>query len=265
MLTQTRFYFATQRKLIVSFGALFDNIYISRFSIPGGQGTVLKSIKVPVSYGPAQKWIKMAAEGRRDPTKTKLKNILPRISYEMLSPIYDPTRKLPTMGNYVSINPDNTMKLLSQLNPVPYDFDFNLFIVTKNLDDGFQIQEQILPNFTPSFNLRLKEIPELQLIHDIPVIFKGMTHEDSYEGQFTEDRVITWTLAFKVKAYLFPVITDQNIIKMVIATLYPDEEMQDPSSAVITVQVDPISANEDDVDSAGDPAYTIETDITESE
>ena len=47
------FYHASIRKLVVAFGSLFDEIYISRTQ---EDGTEIKKIKVPISYGPKEKF-----------------------------------------------------------------------------------------------------------------------------------------------------------------------------------------------------------------
>ena len=49
-----QFYHETMRKVIISFGTLFNNINLVR---KNNSGTVIQTMKVPLAYGPKQKWI----------------------------------------------------------------------------------------------------------------------------------------------------------------------------------------------------------------
>ena len=42
------------RKTIVAFGTLFNNIHMVR---KNNSGTVIQTMKVPLAYGPKQKWL----------------------------------------------------------------------------------------------------------------------------------------------------------------------------------------------------------------
>ena len=44
----------------------------------------------------------------------------------------------------------------TQYNPAPYDFDFNLYLYVRNIEDGTQIIEHILSYFTPDYTIKLK-------------------------------------------------------------------------------------------------------------
>ncbi len=261
-----RFYFATQRKLIIAFGSLFTNIEIARFSLNGNQGDILKTIKVPLGYGPAQKWLRLVREqvNPQGPTaKTRIKISAPRIAFELVDVQYDSQRKMISTNSNRGLhkNDDDISYVLRQLNPVPYNFTFRVSIITENKDDAFQIIEQILPNFVPSVNLPIKDIPELSadIVTDVPVIFNGMTKEDPYTGFGEDDRLITHELDFTVKAWLYPVLRDAKLIKKVIAKLYPDMDItKELPNTTITTFVDPMTAEQEDI-------YQIITEIENNE
>jgi hypothetical protein len=256
-------YFATIRKTTAAFGTLFDQIYISRYSENGGRGDILKTIKVPLSYAATEKWLSHKQEDVNSPQlatissnkKIRLAKTLPRISFEMVDIQYDPSRKLSTLG-YTSTKSTTVNSLLKQLNPVPYDYSFQVNIATKTLDDGFQIIEQILPNFTPSFNLTIKDIPELNITRDVPVIFGGISKQDIYEGSYENTRILQWTLTFIVKGYLYPNIHDVGIIKKVINNIQMNNN--DKNDAVMITKVNPLTADADE-------EYTIDENIFEDE
>ena len=106
-----------------------------------------------------------------------------------------------------------------QYSPVPYDVGFELFVMTKNSDDGIQIVEQILPFFQPEYTVSIKEVPEMDTIRDVPVVLNSISYEDTYTGDFTERRAIVYTLSFTAKAYVYgPVSTGKPITKVQVDT-----------------------------------------------
>lgn len=259
MLTQQPFYFASIRKLVVGFGSLFDNISIVRYSGTGANGSKLMTIPVPLSYGPHEKWLRIQKEDRREGT-TKIKTSYPRMSFEITNLQYDSNRQLNRKNKTTApknLTPD---EFLAQLQPAPWDVSFDLHIGVKNIEDGLQIVEQILPYFQPSFNLPIKIVPDMNTVLDVPVIFSGINFQDSYEGSFEENRVIIITLSFVAKGAIYPPISGKDgngiaIIKKVITGLYGNKEMTDPFIEQITVAVDPIDAS---IDEPYDIVTTIE-------
>jgi hypothetical protein len=51
---------------------------------------------------------------------------------------------------------------------------------------------------------------------DIPTVLSQVASQDTWEGNFTDRRYITWTLTFTMHAYLFGPIKKSKIIKKVI-------------------------------------------------
>ena len=74
----TYFYHGIIRKVIVAFGTLFDNIYVARRSLSSEE---LERIKIPLSYGPKQKYI--VRTDNSDPNLVRNFSMdLPRMGYE---------------------------------------------------------------------------------------------------------------------------------------------------------------------------------------
>jgi hypothetical protein len=260
---QNLFYFGTIRKVTAAFGDIFTNIQIQRFTGNGGTGDVTQTILVPIQNAATQKWLNINSELIQPAPayevaankKIQVRKTLPRMSFEMMDMQYDAGRKMQTM-NYVSRANSDVSKVLNQLVPVPYDFAFNLYIEVKDLDDGFQILEQILPNFTPDFNVTLKDIPEMSIERDMPVIYTGSNKEDNYSGTVDEDRYVRWTLTFVAKAHLYPAIKNANIIKKVFTKIYTDPSMAGTYEAAQNVtKVEPQSAGLDDTFTVDSTTY----------
>ena len=121
MLGQT-FYHQTIRKYVALFGTLFNDINIEK---KDSGGNVLSRQKVPISYGPKQKFL---IRLREDPSLDRQVAIqLPRLAFEMSGIAYDPIRKLNTIGTLThkeTINGERNIKKM--FNPSPYILDFSL-------------------------------------------------------------------------------------------------------------------------------------------
>ena len=196
----TYFYHQTSRKMVVAFGTLFNTIEVRRTN---SAGSVVDTIKVPLSYGPKEKFLtRISADPNLNP---KIALTVPRMGFELTAMTYDGVRKLNTMGRNVATG---TTGLKKQFNPVPYNWDFSLYVYVKNAEDGTQILEQILPFFTPEFTVTMNLVSSMSEKRDIPLVLNSVSSEDTYEGDFASRRSIIWTLSFLMKGFLYPSITD---------------------------------------------------------
>ena len=196
----TYFYHQTSRKMVVAFGSLFNNIEVRRTD---SSDAVTEVIKIPLSYGPKDK---MLVRISQDPSlNPKVALTVPRMGFELTAMTYDGVRKLNTMSRNVK---KGTTGLKKQFQPVPYTWDFSLYVFVKNAEDGTQILEQILPFFTPEFTVTMNLVSSMNEKRDIPLVLTSVTSEDTYEGDFATRRSIIWTLSFLMKGYLYPSIAD---------------------------------------------------------
>jgi len=205
----TYYYHEIIRKTIISFGTVFNQIGI-RHSDTG-------EMQVPLSYGPAQKFL-ARLEQQADLNKS-VQITLPRMSFEMNTIAYDPTRKAGVTQTFKTSDGTNLKKVYM---PVPYNIGFELSIFTKLNDDALQIVEQILPYFQPSFNLTVDLVSSIGEKRDIPVILDNISFQDDYEGDFSTRRALIYTLNFTAKTYLFGPIaaTTDGLIRKVQADIY---------------------------------------------
>lgn len=208
------FYFSLIRKYVILVGTLVNDIIIIKTDKSGNQSGI---IKVPVTYGPKDK---MLARVLQDPniSRQTASPTLPLISFEMGQIKYDGTRKLNTVGKIAVKKDTNNFKY--QYNPVPYNFEFKIYIYVKNTEDGTKIIEQILPYFTPDWTTTVNLIPEVEEIKDIPVILNGVNYEDTYDKDFKERRAIIWTLDLTLKGYLYGPVKSAGVIKFINTTFY---------------------------------------------
>ena len=239
-----QFYHETMRKIVVSFGTLFNNIQIVR---KNSAGAIVQSMKVPLAYGPQQKFL---ARLNSDPAlASKVAVTLPRLGFEMNGITYDPSRKLNRVQKFrkVKKSADDADKLDTQYMPVPYNIEFTLYAMAKNSDDALQIVEQILPYFQPDYTLTVNDMADMGIKRDIPIILNSVSYEDNYQGDFTERRAIIYTMTFTAKFYLYGPVTSSSVIKTVQVDQYTDLPDQSPKREQrYTVTPSPATADADD-------------------
>ena len=202
------------RKTIVAFGTLFNDLYIYRRS---STGKINQKMKVPLAYGPKQKFLaRIDQDSTRGADNVKTTALtLPRIGFELTGLTYDPSRKLNRIQKFKKVKGADSKSLSNVYMPVPYNVSFTLFTMAKNSEDALQIVEQILPMFQPDYTVSLNVMPQLDIVRDVPIILNDVTYEDSYDGAFTERRVLMYTLSFTAKMYLYGPVTSTSVIKQV--------------------------------------------------
>ncbi len=213
------YYHQIFRKSIIAFGTVFNNIVIKRKTSDRKAKDPIESIKVPIQYGPYQKYLAMIA-AEPNPERPSFQITLPRISFEIKGLSYDSSRKLVPTQFAKTIPPGGTDAdgkpiQYSQFLPVPYNLDVEMAIISKNQDDGLQILEQILPCFHPSLNVSIEIIEETKEERDIAIVLNGVGYTDDYEGDYTQRRTLIWNLNFTVKTYLFGPVDAQRDIRKI--------------------------------------------------
>lgn len=241
------FYHKIIRKTVTAFGTLFNNVQIKKYD---ENNKIVKQEKVALAYGPMQKFL---ARLKQNPDIDRNFTItVPRMSFEMTSITYDGSRKVPPIQQNRVIN-NETKGYDVQYMPVPYNIDFELGIITKSQDDALQIIEQILPFFQPQFTLTVVMIPEMDEKRDIPIILNSIDFNDDYEGDLMERRIITYTLRFTAKTYLYGPIVAGDIIKKSVANINIGDKATNARVLKYEVQPEAITdLNNDNVVNAAD-------------
>ena len=214
------FYHATMRKSVAVFGTLFNDIKVIR---KGASGAVLNQIKVPLAYGPKQKFLARLDQETGFDAPMAIK--LPRMAFEMTSLELDTNIKQQKMNKIVEDHASDVGKRKTISHYTSYNIGMSLFILAKNQDDGLQIVEQILPYFQPEYTVTIKPVDTFDHKQDVPIVLTGVSISDEYEGDFTERRVLTYQLDFTMKMKFYGPTRDQNIIR----TINLDFEKQTPA------------------------------------
>jgi hypothetical protein len=232
----TYFYHEHIKRAVAVFGTLFNAIKVVKKDT---NGKVLSTIKVPLAYGPRQKFLARITDEKylNDP---KLAIRLPRMSFELTSITYDTSTKLQKgMTRTLTGGPTSKSTIMY---PVSYRLGIQLNVLAKNQDDALQILEQILPYFQPDYTVTVKEINSTWKT-DMPFVLESVNMSDDYEGDFSTRRAIIYTLDFETRVRFYGPLHDRSIIRQTEANFATDGPV--PTLAQ-TLSISPLNANESD-------------------
>lgn len=202
------FYHASIRRTIAAFGTIFNDIKVVRTD---SQGEVVNITRVPLAYGPKQKFL--ARVEAWNPNDAQIGIKLPRMAFEITSLAYDAQAQVNRMNQIVngSITDGTRQTVYTQ---TPYKIGIDLSVLAKNQDDALQVVEQILPYFQPEYTITIKDIPDFNggLKTDIPIVLSGVNFQDDYEGDFLTRRAIVYTLSFELRVRFYGPIQEKSVI-----------------------------------------------------
>tara|TARA_Y100000992_G_scaffold290918_1_gene246891 strand:+ start:1096 stop:2136 length:1041 start_codon:yes stop_codon:yes gene_type:complete len=219
----TYFYNETIRRSVSIFGTLFNNIKVKKTK---SDGTVLTEQLVPISYGPKQKFLQRLAEepNLSDGNRTQIS--LPRMAFQVTGFEYDQARQQNKLIRHAKTTLEsNGEDRKFQYNPAPYNLNFTLSVLAKNMSDALQITEQILPYFQPEYTVTMKMIDSMSDVRDVPIILNSVSMDDQFEGTFEERRVIEFNLEFTMKLYFFGPVYTGDVITNVIEREYINDSV----------------------------------------
>ena len=229
------FYHGTVRKVVVGFATLFNNVYVTR---RGESGEEIERIKVPIAYGPQQKFLRRLDRigTAFEQQAVRLEQYLPRMSFEISNLQYDSTRKLNSIQKTVAFDPNDRSKIKRRYERVPYNMTMSLSVMTKGMEDCLQIVEQILPYFTPEYVFTIRAIDGMDNDVDIPIVFSSVSladGDDGSQGDYATRKVNLATMQFVAKMYLYgpvkaePIILDSNI------NIFDSKDLGKPTNSIM--------------------------------
>lgn len=214
MLNHNHFYHGTVRNSIIVFGKLFNSVYIKR---DNADGTPNQLVKVPITYGPKEKWL---VRSENDPDLDRpVEIVLPRMTFEITDFQYDSSRKLSSMNQLIVEDTVDGERTRTQFVPVPYNLGITMYVISKTQEDALQIVEQILPFFTPHYNLTVNLNTQMGYKFDVPTVLNSVNLQDDYDGPFEQRRVVLYTLTFTMKTQMFGPVTESEVIRTVKANI----------------------------------------------
>lgn len=197
------FYNESIKNMIVTFGSLFNEVYISR----ARKDTDPVLIKVPLHYGDQSK-VYMYNKSGNNP----FNSVWPRMAFDFSIGAVDDQRKTSrTIVHNFGKAVNTSTGVWSSRNFIPYDFTFNLYVGASDIQDGLQIVEQILPFFQPELTVKIKPLKNFpDFIADVPVELVSVTSDFEADGDIEAREYYNWTLSFNLKGFLFsPMVKDK--------------------------------------------------------
>lgn len=198
--------------MVVLFGTMFNNIKLKRYNKAGT--TEIERITVPLTYSAKEKFY---ARITQDPDLARqIQIVLPRMAFELTAITYDPLRKNSTFVEQFTAKDNDE---ISRITRTPYNFEFSLYIFVRNVEDGTQIVEQILPYFAPDYTLSATLVDGIKT--DVPIILQSVSQDITNDtGESDQLRTIVWTLTFTMKGYLYGPTSTSKIIRQVTANTF---------------------------------------------
>jgi len=194
------------RKLVVAFGSLFDEIYVTRKNDTTG---TTENIKVPITFSSKEKFLRRLESNSSITDKVKTQINLPYLSFELTNVVYDRQRKRNKIK--VSSAYDNNTEITSKtFSETPVDVQFKVYFYSRSLEEVLQVMEQILPTFNPEFNMRINFNDVFTNIN-VPISYNEMRLLDDYEGNLGSRRILIVTIAFNASSYIFNEIKTGNV------------------------------------------------------
>jgi hypothetical protein len=220
------------RKILTVFMDFFSSIYVQKYKRQTDNTiTVYKTVQVPVMYATAEKWLQVLRSGTArkgfDPAllaqnPVEIEVMLPRIGVEVVGMNYDPTRHFGKTNritsDYIGNDPLSKKGVFS---PVPWNLQIELDVIARNINELFQVVEQIIPFFSPSLSLDVKIYPDKEP-DSMPFVLDSINPNVRDEIGENDERVFIYSLFFTVKAnYYLPVKVD-DVILNVAENIYVD-------------------------------------------
>jgi hypothetical protein len=228
------YYHGTVRKVVVGFASLFNNIHLVRNDASGNER---ERIRVPIAYGPQQKFIKRLDRIGTDfdEQQVRLETYLPRMAFEITSLAYDSSRKLNSVQQTVGYNPLDRGSLKKRWERVPYNMSMTLSAMTKGMEDCLQIVEQVLPYFTPEYVFTIKAIDGMDMDVDIPIILSSVSlseGDDGSYGDYSQRKVNSASIQFTAKMYLYGPVKEAPLILNTNVNIFDTNDFGKPTATL---------------------------------
>ncbi len=219
----------TIRKYTIALGNLFSDLHVIRRD---SNGNPVKDIHVPIAFADKHGWYRKRQEDNLEETPISTISF-PRMFYDLVSITKDHSRQLSSV-HALSMRNESMTRQYMMKNRVPHKFTFEFGIGATELHDALNILEQIVYLFSPSFTMELNEIPELDIISDIPITLLSITRDYASESNFEKVRVIIYKLSFELDGYIYPPVAERGLVTKEIINIQDSYSFENISQVVAT-------------------------------
>jgi len=218
------------RKSTATFLSLFDKMYIEKFRTNGSP----QLFRVPIQFANREKWMQQIEtkvgfagdhDGFTNNARFELDMIFPRISVNITSLNYDTTRKVGKTNQIYACEPCALNELEEKMvfAPAPWNIEYEMAVISKNMDDGLQIIEQIAPFFQPSLSVNINFVEGFKS-DSVPIILDSITPTHDEDLDADVQRNFIWLLNFRMKVNFHPPKKFKGRIDEILMNIHPNRK-----------------------------------------
>lgn len=122
-----------------------------------------------------------------------------------------------------------TKKLNYQFNSVPYDFNYQVLIQCRGMNEASMILEQVTSYFNPSYCLRIKEVDLPDFGETSCILELNGTDVEQESMDELSTNIVTCTFNLTLRGNIYPAIREQHIIELV--QLFISTNLQESSES----------------------------------
>ena len=221
---------------IVAFLNWFSKLSIEKYATVSVSGTSMfvqrKVIPVPICWATREKFVEILRSSSarkafdpalRDKNPVEMQWILPRISVNQTGMTYDSARRLVKTNKIQDSNTSGTSRN-SVYSPTPYNIDLEVCTISRNIDENFQLMEQIIPFFSPTMNLSLN-MGSITDSESIPITLNSVTLDNPTDIPENDERIFTNTYNFTMKLNYYIPKKNSSIINKVSSRLIDNTDI----------------------------------------
>jgi len=190
---------------------------------------------IPITFGNYEKSLRMEDIDQETLLSGNF-NFIPRfaLSFNGMSKAPDrDTNKFQKISKKVLAPDGESLMLNFGYNSVAYDFQYTLLLQARGLNQAFQIVEQILPLFRPTYAVAVKEYPLFDDMTETVLQIEDPSFEIIEEFEDTDVNIINVSMGLNIRGNLYMPLSLQAPIKVVkmLDYLWDLQEVQDSQKA----------------------------------
>lgn len=169
---------------------LFDRVRVNRYN---KDGSIRKRIRVPVTFHFSKNFANFILNTQSNPES---RHTYPILGLRMGA--LERNSNATTSRTYVrELYDTNTKQMIQDVRPSPWIQNYTLTSYTELIHDHFQMMEQIVPYFNPTFNTAIKEFEFSNLKRDIIVELAGVSPQ--YNDEVEREKVRSYTCEYNLR------------------------------------------------------------------
>lgn len=207
------FHFNTLRKYTASLLNLFNNIEIEN-KLSNGK---LKYTKIPIQYSNREKF-DVFNQLTYNQVFTGNTQILPRgilLFTGMQQALERGRNKFVKIYKKILEKDEKKYKLNYQFNSIPYNFNYQVLIQCRGMNEASMVIEQVCSYFNPSYCLRIQEIDLPEFGYTSLILNLNDTQIEQVEMDEFSTNIVTITFDLTLKGNIYPSIKEQETIQLV--------------------------------------------------